>query len=131
MGIHAFGTTLSSASTGSIGTITSISVSGPTRDAVEVSNFSSADSFREYIPGMIDPGQITGTIRFDKTTVNSFINGIEAAPEIWTITFSDGSTFECSGFLTTSPVGGGDFESDLTGDFTIKLTGAPTFTPAT
>lgn len=131
MGIHAHSTTLSGATTGAIGTIQSINVSGPSRDSIDVSHFGSTDAYREFIPGMIDAGQISGTIKYDKSVVNTLVSGIESDAEIWTITFPDGSTFACSGFITAAPVGSGDTGSDLTGDFTIKLTGKPTFTAAT
>ena len=149
MGLHTHGIKLegavlapSSDVTGLVAKITSLNTSGLSRDAIDISTTEGVQvemveqPWREFTPGMIDPGEISGTIRFDKTMLDQFIDSIEHDPETWTITFPDkgelanDSVFECVGFLTSACAITGEYESDLTADFTLKLTGEATFTPA-
>lgn len=131
MGLHTHGTILSGATMGTIGKITNIAVSGINRDAIDVSDCDTEDKYRDYEPGMIDPGEISGTIRFDKTMFDTLGDGIESYAEEWTITYPDNPTMGsrskmvANGFLTVSNAIAGEFQGDITADFTIKLSGKP------
>lgn len=128
MSVHTHGTTLSGGTTSAVGKITSISVAGMTRDSIDVSNCDSTNKYREFIPGMIDAGEISLTVSYDKTLLDTLIDTtIGGDAETWTITFPGGSTFVCSGFLTNFSVTG-EYAGSITADLTIKLTGNPTWT---
>ena len=130
MGLHTHGITLSGGTSGTIGKITSLSTSGISRDSIDTSSCDSSDKWRTFVSGMIDAGEISGTIRFDKAEINRVVGAMTAVTETWTITLPDTSTLACSGFMTSGFAMTGEFENDITSDFTLKLTGNPTFTPA-
>ena len=95
-GTHGHGTTLAGGTTGTIGNI--ISVSGPdqTRDAIDISTMDSTNKWREFIPGMIDAGEVTFDINYDGSAAgnaNVLAGALDDAAETWTITFPDTSTW--------------------------------------
>lgn len=132
MADHGHGTTLTGGTTGAIGEILSISVSGQKRDSIDVSSMDSTSKCREFIPGMIDAGEITFSVNFDKSASGvadrlqtAFLAGTD---ESWTIAFSgSAATFACNGFITDLSYNT-EFEGKSTQDITIKLTGVPVFT---
>jgi len=129
MGTLGYGTTLSGATTGAIGEIVDVGLPDQTVDDVDVSTSDSPDKFMEFIPGMINAGQISLQLVYEKANYNTVQGALGADPEIWTITFPDGSTFACSGYIKAN--GGSSPIKDKIGQsVTLKLSGKPTFTPA-
>jgi len=129
-GTHGHGTTLAGATNGTIGNI--ISVSGPdqSRDSIDISTMDSTTKWREFIPGMLDAGEITFDVNYDGSdggNANVLSGAIAEATEAWTITFPDTSTWVASGFIT----GLGHaipFDDKITQSVTIKFTGVPVYT---
>lgn len=128
-GTHGHGTTLAGATAGTIGNIQNIA--GPTIqvDDIDISSMDSTNKWREFIPGMKDAGELVFTVNYDGSASGNAdaLNTAIGVVDTWTVTFSDGSTWACSGYLknlgTTS-----EFEGKITQDVTIKLSGAPTYT---
>jgi len=135
MGRAGYGTTLVGGTnfTAGISGIKDITLSGLECDAIDVTDMDSTGRRREYVPGLIEPGEITFTVNFEDglydTVLDKMGGGTAAAAETWTVTFPDDSTYACSGFLSkagsATPHDGG-----ITFDMTIKLSGAETFTTA-
>jgi len=129
-GTHGHGATLAGASVGTIGNI--ISVSGPdqSRDSIDISTMDSTNKWREFIPGMIDAGEVTFDVNYDGSAAgnaNVLSGALDDAAEVWTITFPDTSTWACSGFVT----GLGHaipFDDKITQSVSIKFSGSPTYT---
>lgn len=128
-GIAANPTTLSGATQGAIGNIRSITLPNIERASFDTSSMSSTDDFRTFLPGMVDAGEATFEVTFDKTDTTTLHTAIEAAAEVWTITLSDTSTWACSGFVTAIMGGTANIDDTVTGSVTIKFTGKPTYTP--
>ena len=128
-GIHGHGTTLAIGAA-TIGNITSISGPSQARDSIDISTMDSSDKWREFIPGMLDAGEVTFDVNYDATageTADDLQAAIDDDPADITITLPDTSTFVCSGIVTG--VGFAiPFDDKVTQSVTIKLTGAPTFT---
>lgn len=127
-GMSGWRTTLSGATSGSVGHIRSVSLSGIETEEVEVTTMSSSDAFREYVTGLSDPGEIQLDIVYTKTSFNTVFNALgDSANEEWTVTFPDSSTFKCSGFLKSVSI---DSQMDevIEGVAVLRLSGKPTFT---
>lgn len=124
VGLHGHGCTLTIGGT-AVGNITSISGPSIKRDAIDISTMDSTQKYREFIPGMIDAGEVTAELNYDgTTTVSKFLaDQLTASAQAIVITFSDSdtATWTGSGFITslghTIP-----FEDKITQSVGIKLT---------
>ncbi len=130
-----------------------ISITGPTqtRDAIEKSTMDSTSKFREFIPGMLDAGEITFDVNYDGSASGDavFLGGTNASTGllktnntalIYTIGFYDGtdttavaniyshSTWQSKGLMTA--LGHGiPFDDKIIQSVALKLTGVPTYAP--
>lgn len=127
-GLHGHGTMLAGASAGTIGDITNIDIGDISVDDIDVSSMDSTDKAREFIPGMMDCGEISFTIKFDKAEIATLFSN-KGISDTWTITFSDGSTFVAAGYLKKIS-GGVPFDADVTFDAALKISGNVAWTPA-
>jgi predicted secreted protein len=127
-GVLGHGTTLTGTTSGVIGNIISLSVSGRTRDMVDISTFDSTDKFREYIAGFADEGELTAEVNFDDGAISTAINTAyqAATSQTWTVDFGT-KTWAITGIVT-------GFNIDVPHDgkqsmsITIKATGKGTWT---
>lgn len=102
------------------------------RDAPEFTHMESPDAFREYKPGLTDPGEVGITYNLipgeatDDVIAQHF--GTRAVDD-WTIVFPNGAMLQFRGFATShsraTPIG-----EAMTGSATFKVSGKPTMTPA-
>lgn len=123
-------TALVGATTGDIGHISNIGGSDATRGSVDVSDFDSTNKNSEFIPSMLDPGELTCDVVWEKAVYDTCEDARATAAEVWTITFPDTSTFACSGFVTAVGKPTAATGDAFTFSLTIKLSGAITFAPA-
>ena len=137
-GTHGHATTLTGGTAGLIGNIISMTGPNQTRDAIDISTMDSTSKFREFIPGMIDAGEITFEINYDAVdaqTAEDLDTALsDATPETWTIVFAGVAAtygqWACSGFVTALSFGN-SFDDKITQSVTIKFTGVPTYSSAT
>jgi predicted secreted protein len=136
--IAAAATNLPTTNATAIGNI--ISIGGPeeARDAIDISTMDSTNKWREFIPGMLDAGELTLEINYDGTalgTANSLATWFTNDSQFFQVTFNDHtqetnkSYIRSGGFLT----GLGHaipFDDKVTQTVTIKLTGQPTYSDA-
>lgn len=130
-GQHGYGSTfgLGSAST-SFTTVTELLTAKHSGYKVSVAKFDgpgNSTAFIEKKPGMIDPGQITVTISYDKTQYNTLQTAAAARTIKWCkLTAPDGGNLIFQGFFT-----GLDFavpeDDKVTDDLTLEITGAITY----
>jgi hypothetical protein len=124
-----FGTAVTFSS-GFCAEITDVKIGGLSREAVDVTNFSSTGGFKEFIPStLIDSGELEVELIYDTGTSPP----IGGAAETVTITFplksgeSTAGTLACSGFLTDSeeavPI-----DDKMSQSVTIKFSGERTYT---
>lgn len=136
-GTHGHGTTLTGDTAGVIGNIISMTGPNQTRDSIDKSTMDSTSKHREFMPGMIDPGELTFEINYDGTSVatanrlNTALS--DATPEEWTILFagseSSYGSWACDGFVTALGFGN-SFDDKITQSVTIKFTGVPVYIDA-
>ncbi len=66
-GISGYGTTLSGATTGAVGSMLNITGPSETVDDIDVTSMDSTGSRREFISGLIDSGELTFDLVYVKT----------------------------------------------------------------
>ena len=123
-----YGIVLDGATTGTIGEVLSLSTD-VSADVIDTSSADSPDSWREKMPGMQDAGEITFEINRDGASgeeESDLNSNFGAAKEEWTVTFSDGSTFVCDGFISSLSASS-SYDDKETTSVTITLTGKPVF----
>ena len=131
-GIHGHGAILSFDAT-AVGNIISISGPNQSRDSIDISTMDSTAKFGEFIPGMLDSGEITVELNYDGTalgTANTLQTWKTNTAATVLITLYNGTataTLSCSGFITS--LGHAiPFDDKVTQSLGIKLTGSPTYT---
>lgn len=126
-----FGVTLSSSTTGTIGQILSLEVSGIKTDFVDTTAADNTSACRTFLPTVIDPGEITFECNHDGSatgTANDLMAVFLAkTKENWTVTFPDTTTWVCEAFITNFSIKN-DVEGKVTNSVTLKCTGLPVFT---
>lgn len=131
----AFGTTIAIDNGGSYSTIAYVrDVGGPniSLDTIEVTTHSSTGGWREFIPGLLDGGEVTLDLFIDlsqatqgnSTGLLSELTG--RTVEGFRITWPDASTATFNA-IVTSWEPGAVVDSALSGNVTLKITGAVTF----
>jgi hypothetical protein len=142
-GIHGYGAVLkmgsAASSVASLANISSISGPNMTRDSVDISTLTSTNITKEFIPGLVDGGEITCELNYNETDaviLTGTTYGINNHyPVYWEIEFPDtasisaASSFNGAGFITS--LGHTlDTGSKISQSVTIKLTGAVTYSTA-
>lgn len=131
-GIIGFGVTIGYATTGSTTYTTLgelIDIDGPsiTSDDVDMTHTASPDTFREWLCGLGDGGEINVSVNFVKGNTTTAY-GLHRQLKSYKITLPDsGSTWICNGYIRdyqpASPI-----DDRVTEDWVIKLSGKPAFT---
>ncbi len=121
------GTTLQGATSGLVGKLTKVPIPGGERDEIETSNNDSANTATEWSPGMFTQGADSFELNFDESTFDNLVTALTADEEAWTVTFPNGGTFVCQGFMRSLKGQGATKEK---GSVTILLrwTGVGTYT---
>jgi len=144
-GIHGYGAVLKLGTAGAaysncttIGNISSISGPNQSRDSIDISTLASTSITKEFIPGMVDPGEITMEVNYNETdalVLTGTTVGINNHyPIAFALAFPDAvftaatsvSSFIGSGFITA--LGHAlDTGSKISQSVTLKLTGPLTY----
>ena len=114
--------------------ITSISGPDQSRDAIDVSSMDSSNKWREFIPAMIDSGEITMELNYGTAEANrlSTYQTNTATNQYWMVRFNDHTTEEsksqwsCIGYMTSLGYAI-PFDDKITQSATFKFTGTPTY----
>jgi hypothetical protein len=97
-------------------------------DEIETSNMNSVEQWKEFVSGWADAGELEVTLQYDKDATED-IFALFREDRGFRITFSDGSTWEFSGFIKSygDEI---DREGIVTTQVSMKLSGIPEFTKA-
>jgi len=122
-----------------IGNIQSIDGPNQGRNSIDVSTMESTSRFREFLPGMLDAGELTCEMNYDGTaagTANALqtIYASTSTALEWHIAFNDGTTpssFACIGHVTALGFAVPSFDDKVSQSLSVKLTGVPTYTDLT
>jgi len=122
-----------STSTGVIGQVESISFGGIETNDVDVTTLDSSDAYRDFVPGLIDPGDLTITITYDKIlashkALSNHLNG-RTVLDGWSVAFT-GSTTDPDTFsgYVNSLSREVPLDDKMTATFGVKVTGDPGLT---
>lgn len=119
--------TLSGATTGAIGGLKSISLSGWSVDSHEVKTLDSLIATK--LKGHVTPGNISCTFDYDKDDFKTLFEAHSADAEVWTITLGDGTTCVVTGWIADPALD--NPESPIEMSCTIECSNMPEVTPAT
>jgi hypothetical protein len=105
--------------------VTSITWPGYARDAVEATHLNSDDQFREYVPGLMDAGEVTIEMNFIPSVSDVIIAALTSASiGQFKITAQGGANVVFRAIVTAyqpqSPV-----DDRMTASATFKVTGKP------
>ncbi len=127
-GIAGVTTTLSGSVAGAIGMITKANLAGAEAEEYDVTTMNGVNHYKRFISGLIDTKDLSLELIYEPTNMNLLLVAYGVVQN-WTVTFPDGSTFVCSGFVKNVgeqiPVG-----DKITQTATIRFTGPPVFTAA-
>lgn len=87
-------------------------------------------TYKGKLPSISDPGEVTFTVYYDGTdTTHQFLTGLLGTTTQlpWKVDYPDGTSAEFTGFLSGFGIKGMEAESPVTGDGTITINGAITF----
>jgi len=118
-----------------IGELTRIGAVSLAVGKIDATTLGTANYYKEYIPGLIDPGDlvIEGLFDPDDTGQALLLTDLHTrATQTWLITFPSGvssATFTADGFLSAFEAGEVTPEGLVTFSATIVVTTKPTFTP--
>lgn len=133
--VDAFGTVWAMDPTGAtsytdVADVTEISVLDISVDTIESTVHGSAGQWRTYITGMKDAGELKMSINYDPAVHGTILSAIGTDGISHEITLPDAGaavvTFK--GIITGFSVGA-PMDDKLSGEVTIKVSGAPTVTP--
>ena len=108
-----------------------------TVDMVDATTHDSSDSYKEVVPGLIDPGEIGLEGYFDYTDTtgqHAMLADLNARDsKTYTITFpaSTGTTWTGTGYLTKLKIGDAPTDGLIPFSASVKPSGKPTFAVAT
>jgi len=110
--------------------VTSITWPGYSRDAIDATNMASPDQFREYIPGLMDAGEVTIEMNYVPNHADVIIAALTAATAgQFKITAANGANVVFTAIVTAyqpqAPV-----DDKMTASATFKITGKPTWAAA-
>jgi hypothetical protein len=129
-GISGFGVTLQGSVTGAIGMVTKLGIDGFEVDALDISTMNNPQRWKTFIAGMKDAKQISIDLLYEDRNTVHILGSVGNPNENWTVTFSDGSTFVCSGFIMKFTPANAPDNDKITGSLAIKLSGIPVFASA-
>ncbi len=132
------GTTLHKTKSGSegadlqIANLTSIGEIGIESDEIDVTDLDSTGGYKEYIAGFKDAGEVSiaGFIKSEDAMSAMLALAESQANESWYITAPSGSKWEFDGFVKAFKEGEASVEGAREFTGSIRVSGEPTYTPA-
>ncbi len=94
----------------------------------EKTHMQSPDGYREFVPGLIDAGEVTFTIQYQKAQETAVLALLRLSKTFW-LRFPDGSGLSFPGYIN----GFGNknpMDAVITQDMKVKVAGKPTFEAA-
>ena len=105
--------------------VTSITPPNYSRDAVDVTHMNSDDTFREYIAGLMDAGEVQIELNYIPNASDVLIAALEAGKQNYQITMPNSVTFTFAAVMTDFSLQAPN-EDKLTASATFKVSGKPT-----
>lgn len=129
----AFGSIIAFSLAGSVYTdiVQTVDLAGPSPEVgdIKITNNSSPNNTHEYMPGLIEPGELDFDIVYTKAqcaTLYALLG--DGNTYFWRETWPDGSKWEFKGYVKGFGTEGETEDGKLTNSMKIKLTTKPVFT---
>lgn len=104
--------------------VTNVTPAQYSRDAIEATHNASPNAAREFIPGLIDAGELTLSINYIPAVADTIIAAMRAGLGQFRVTFPNGVTCTFSGVITGySPEA--PLDDKMAATVTIKASGLP------
>lgn len=102
-------------------------ISGPKYkgDDIDISDMDSASGFREFVPGLVDAGEVDLDLNYTKAQT-SLLNAQWRTTASYKIIYPDSSNFSFTGFMTGLEPESQD-DDKISSKATFKISGVPTF----
>lgn len=130
--VNGFGTTFSYESAPStytaLGEVMSVTPPTFSRETIDATHMASDDTFREYIGGVFDGGEVTVNMNYVEAQATLCQTLLLAGVESFRIVIPGASTIVFSGIPTGYAVGELVIDDKVTHSLTIKVTGKPIYT---
>ena len=104
-------------------------VPGGDSEKVQTTDMDATTSESAVSGELEETGDYRATIKFDVTQHNALV-ALVGLDKFFQVAFPDGTTWIAPGFLAGAPAIKANMDGLLIGDITVKVTDAPTFTPA-
>lgn len=111
--------------------VQTIDLAGPSPEQgdIKTTNNSSPSNTHEYMPGLIEPGELDFDIVYTKTQANTLYGLFPGNPVyFWRETYPDGSKWQFKAYVKGFGTEGETEDGKLTNTMKLKLTTKPTFT---
>lgn len=105
-----------------------VNISGPNIEGedIDVTSMDSTSGFREFLPGLVDGGEVSVDLKFVKAELALAYSYIRVE-KAYKVAFADGSTWHFNGYIKS--IGNeAPLEGDITCTATVKVQNKPTFT---
>ena len=115
-----------------IGHLTSIGEIGIESEEIDVTDLDSPEDFKEYIAGTKDAGEVSiaGNIH-DETIVEKMMSLANSrSVESWKVEYPSGASWSFKGFIKSFKDGEKTPDGIASFSAAIRISGAPTYTPA-
>lgn len=112
--------------------LTSIGEIGIESEEIDVTDLDSDGDFKEYIAGTKDAGEVSiaGNIHDESIVEKMMSLANSRSVESWEVTYPSGATWTFQGFIKSFKDGEKTTDGLATFSATIRISGAPTYTPA-
>ncbi len=104
--------------------VTNITPPNYSRDAVEATHTASPDSFREYVAGLMDAGEVQIELNFVPAVADTIIAAMTVGQGAFKITFTNAVTWTFLA-VVTNYAPGAPLADRMTASATFKITGKP------
>lgn len=121
-----------SSPTMTIADLTMIGEVGVESDERDVTTLDSTGGYKEFIAGFKDAGEVSleGIVKSETNMEDLLALADDQSVESWSITFPSGSVWAFDGFVKSFKEGESTVEGVRTFKGSIRISGAPTYTPA-
>ena len=104
--------------------VTSVKPPSYARDAIDATHMQSPNSFREYIAGLMDAGEVSLTINYVPSTSDVIIAAMTAGAGNFQITMPNSVKFQFAGIVTAYEPDA-PLDDKMSASITIKVSGKP------
>jgi hypothetical protein len=126
----AIGSTTDASNFTTVALVKSVTLPMPEVGDVDVTNLDSANATKEYVPGLIEPGEITMQISYGETATSTLFGYLRSAGKYCKVTLPTAAYWMGKGYVKKFGTEEVSPEGEITNSMTFKLSEKPTYTTA-